>query len=187
MANTACQLVSGAVEVVSWQISQHYGTRSANVSSTDAYVTNYMAWLGVWSLWLTLVGNLGKEYLPLFSAFLLPMHQQLASDMGEILEDPTAEEVKPKPSIGSFGQYSEFCEDLSAEIERSARKITEGIVSGNGRAARVDKFRHLLSCSLVYGSRCENFDSEMVVLQINRMATKLLSTLAIMSLPGEGN
>ena len=183
MANTACQLVSAAVEVVSWQISKHYGSRSADVLGTDAYVTNYMAWLGVWSLWLTFVGNLGKEHLPLFSAFLLSMHQQLATDMGEILEDPNAEEVKPEPGRASFDQYFEFCEGLSNEIERSACKITEGIVGGNGQA----KFKHLLSCSLVYGSRCENFDNEMVVLRVNRMATKFLSTLAIMFLPGEGN
>lgn len=42
MANTACQLVSAAVEAISWQNSKHYGTRKADVLGTDAYVTNYM-------------------------------------------------------------------------------------------------------------------------------------------------
>ena len=185
MANAACPLVSSAVEIVSWKLSQHYGSRSADVSATDAYVTNYMAWLGVWSLWLIFMGNLGKEHLPLFSAFVFAMHQQLATDMGEILEDPNAEEVKPEPGMESSDKYLDFCDGLRNEIEGSARKIVEGIAGGNRQS--VDKFKHLLSCSLVYGSRCENFDNEMIVLRVNRMATKLLSTMAIMVLPGEGN
>ena len=111
------------------------------------------------------------------------MHQQLTTDMGETLEDPNAEEVRPEPSMASFDQYFEFCEGLRNEIERSACKITEGIVGGNGQA----KFKHFLSCSLVYGSWRENFDNEMVMPWVNRMAAKLLSTLAIMFLPGEGN